>query len=280
MLRIATSTWTLHDTLGRVWYEHDGKGGAAVNKAEPQDKAMPLLDVPAFVAKDGIHVLEICHFQIPSTDDVYLAELKSALEENKVELVNLLVDTGDLSNPDLEQQRADIAMTKGWQEVAVQLGAKGSRIDCGLQEPTSEAMQRSAMALRELADHGTSLGLSTVTENWRTISKEPENLLNILQQVERPLKLCVDFGNAAKTKDKYKTLAALLPHSISLHCKGIFADGVLDLDEFYHCLSLVKEADFDGHIALIYDGYDDEWDKVLALKEKVEAFYPEIGQAV
>ena len=68
MIRIATSTWTLHGTLGQVWYEPDGQGGA-ISKGEVPSNAMPLLDVPAFVAKDGIKVLEIVHFHFPRTDD-------------------------------------------------------------------------------------------------------------------------------------------------------------------------------------------------------------------
>lgn len=275
MLRMATSSWTLHGTLGQVWYEPDGQGGA-INKGQSPNGAMALLDLPAYVAKDGIKVLEITHFHIPQTDDDYLAKLKQALDEAGVELANLLVDTGNLSNPDEAARQADIDMTKRWQQVAAKLGAKGTRIDCGLEPATPEAKARSASALQELADYGDSLGLTTTTENWRTTSQEPEDLLDIMAQVNRPLNLCVDFGNAAKTSNKYDTLAKLLPYATSLHCKGNFADGKLDEAEFQQCLSLVKAANFDGHIALIYDKYDAEWDKVLELKAAVARFFPQI----
>ena len=89
-------------------------------------------------------------------------------------------------------------------------------------------------------------------------------------EVERPLQLCLDFGNAAKTADKYATMSALLPLATSLHCKGNFHDGALDVAEFQRSLSLVRDADFAGHVALIYDGTDNEWDKVLTLKTHVE----------
>ncbi|MBV7332811.1 sugar phosphate isomerase/epimerase [Chloroflexi bacterium TSY] len=276
MLRIATSSWTLHDTLGRVFYEHDGQGGV-VNKGEESTDAMSLLDLPAFVAKDGIRTLEVCHFYFPTTEDSYLAELKAALDEADVELANVLVDTGNLSNPNEAERQADIQMTKSWQDVAVKLDAKGTRIDCGLEPPTPDALSRSASSLQELYDYGAGIGLDTATENWRTTSKNADDLLEIMRQADRPLKLCVDFGNAAKTENKYETMAALLPQSTSLHCKGIFSDGELDTDEFRRCLSLTEEAGFDGHIALIYDQFDNEWEKVLRLKEEVEAFYPGIS---
>ena len=275
-MRIATSSWTLHDTLGRVYYEHD-EAGKGANRSDHDGPALSLLELPAFVAKDGIYVLEICHFHFPTTDHPFLDALKQALADAGVELANVLVDTGNLSNPDEQERRTDIEMTKRWQRVAAHLGAGGVRIDCGTEAATPAAKARSATALQELANHGAGLGLTTTTENWRTTSLQPQDLLEIMAQVEHPLNLCVDFGNAAKSADKYATLQALLPRGTSLHCKGDFSDSGLDLDEFQRCLGLVKASGFDGHIALIYDGFDDEWQKVLDLKSRVEDYFPEIA---
>ncbi len=272
MIQIATSSWTLHGTLGQVWYEPDGQE-RMISKVGTPDQAMPLLALPAFVAKDGIKILEITHFHFPRTDDSYLTELKAALAEAGVVLANLLVDTGNLSSPDDEAWQADIEMVKGWQNVAAKLGAGGVRIDCGFEPPTAESRARSATALQQLAEYGAALGLTTTTENWKATSQEPADLFDIMSQVDHPLKLCVDFGNAAKTADKYDTLEKLLPYSNSLHCKGVFQDNVLDLQEFQQCLKIVKDANFIGHIALIYDGYDNEWDKTLTLKREVETFF-------
>ncbi|MEM7127396.1 MAG: TIM barrel protein [Chloroflexota bacterium] len=273
MYRIATSSWALHGTLGQAFYEHNN--GTVINRNEEDPNAMPLLDLPAFVAKDGVKVLEIVHFHFPSTEDSYLTELKASLDEAGVELANVLVDTGNLSNPNLEERQRDIDMTKGWQDVALKLGAGGNRIDCGTEPASPETIALSASALQELADNAAANGLHVFTENWRSTSLQPTDLMEIMRQADRPLKLCVDFGNAAKTDDKYETLAALLPHSNSLHCKGYFDGETLDLDEFHRSLRLVKEANFSGHVALIYDKYDGEWEKVLALKEAYESYFSE-----
>jgi len=269
MKQIAISSWSVHGLLGQVWYEPDADGNM-VNKNGGHEVSLSLLDLPAFVAKDGIDVIEICHFHFPSTDDDYLAQVKTALESAGVTLANVLIDTGNLSNLDDAQWRADIKLAKHWQDVAVKVGAQSVRIDCGLEAPTPKTLKRSADALRELADYGTSIGLATTTENWRTTSIQSDDLLEIMRQVDRPLKLCVDFGNAEKTSDKYATLEALLPLGTSIHCKGHFDGLRLDVDEFERTLSMVKDTDFDGHIALICDGVDDEWDKILILKQQVE----------
>ena len=67
--------------------------------------------------------------------------------------------------------------------------------------------------------------------------------------------------------------AKLMQKGTSLHCKGLLPDNELDVEEFHHCLRIVQEADFDGHISLIYACCDGEWDNVLRLKEETEAFF-------
>jgi sugar phosphate isomerase/epimerase len=269
-IQIAISSWTVHGLLGQAWHEPDDNW-TMVNKNAGQDASLSLLDLPAHMANDDIYVLELCNFHLPAVDDDYLAQLKSAMESAGVTLANLLIDTGNLSSLDDQQWRSDIEQTKRWQDVAAKLGAKGTRIDCGTEPATPETMERSASALRELVDYGESLGLHTTTENWRTTSVEPENLFHIMEKVERSLKLCVDFGNAEKTADKYATLEQLMPYANSIHCKGHFDGMKLDTEEFNQSLDFIKRYDFDGHISLIDDGIDNEWDRVLTLKEQVEA---------
>ncbi|MCY4145260.1 MAG: TIM barrel protein [Chloroflexi bacterium] len=269
MIKLAISSWTLHGALGAPWYEPD-ESGAMVNRAASQPAELSLLELPAFIAAEGIHLLEICNFHLPAIDDGYLARLLAKIEAAGVTLVNLLIDTGNLSAADNAVWRRDIAAAKRWQRVAVKLGAKGVRLDCGSDAPSPAAIQRSCDALRELADFGAELGLHTTTENWRATSVESDNLLRIMDGVGRSLQLCVDFGNAAKTADKYATMRALLPRATSLHCKGIFTGDELDAAEFTRALALVKAAGFSGHIALICDGTDDEWRKTLVLKDHVE----------
>ncbi len=269
MIELAISSWTVHGALGAPWYEPD-ETGSMVNQAASQPAELSLLELPAFIAAEGIKLLEICNFHLPAIDDNYLAQLRTSLAAAGVTLVNLLIDTGNLSAADDAIWRQDIEAAKRWQGIAAKLGARGVRLDCGTDAPSPAAIQRSCEALRELADYGAGLGLHSSTENWRATSVESHKLLRILDDVGRPLQLCVDFGNAAKTADKYATLRALLPQATSLHCKGNFTGDALDVAEFKRALALVKAANFSGHIALICDGTEDEWRKVLVLKQHVE----------
>ena len=227
MIQLAISSWTMHGALGAPWYE-PAAAGRMVNHAEGRAAQLTLLELPAFIAAEGITLLEICNFHLPSIDDDYLAQLRAAIEAAGVTLVNFLVDTGNLSAADDAEWRSHIDDAKRWQDIAVKLGAQGVRLDCGTDAPSTQSIARSQSALRELADYGAARGMHTTTENWRATSVESDNLLRIMDGVERPLQLCLDFGNAAKTADKYATMRALLPRATSLHCKGIFTGNALD----------------------------------------------------
>ena len=269
MIELAISSWTMHGALGAPWYEPDDDG-RMVNHAERKPAQLSLLELPAFIAAEGITLLEICNFHLPSIEDDYLAQLRAAIEAAGVTLINFLVDTGNLSAADDAEWRGHIQAAKGWQDIALKLGARGLRLDCGTDAPSAAAIARSQQALRELADYGAARGMHTTTENWRATSVESDNLLRVMDGVERPLQLCLDFGNAAKTADKYATMRALLPRATSLHCKGNFTGNTLDIDEFRQALALVRAANFRGHVALVVDGAEDEWQKVLTLKQHVE----------
>ena len=270
MIELAISSWSLHGQLRQVWYEPDQDKTMINHAAEERDAVPDLLALPAQMAQNGVFVLELCNFHLPSVEESYLLQLKKAIEDAGVSLANLLIDTGNLSSADDEEWHISLQMAKFWQDIAHTLGAKGVRLDCGIDAPTPDAIERSAHALQELFDYGQQLDLDTTTENWRQLSLEPENLLEIMRQVDRPLKLCVDFGNAEKSADKMATLETLLPRGNSIHLKVTFDGMSVDTDELKTYVAMIQQANFSGHISLIVGEKTDEWERILVMKEAVE----------
>lgn len=269
MIELAISSWSLHGQLGQVWYEPDPER-TMINHGGQNTANLDLLDLPAQMAANGIFVLELCNFHLPSVEKSYLLQLKQAILDADVSLANLLIDTGNLSAADNADWLDSLKMASFWQDVARTLGAKGVRLDCGTDAPSPAAIERSAHALQELFDYGQQIGLETTVENWRQLSLEPENLLEIMRQVDRPLKLCVDFGNAEKTADKMATLETLLPRGNSIHLKVNFDGLALDEDELDTYMAMIQQANFSGHISLIVGETSDEWARIRAMKAHVE----------
>ncbi|MAU08478.1 MAG: hypothetical protein CL607_01555 [Anaerolineaceae bacterium] len=269
MIELAISSWSLHGQFGQVWYEPD-PDKVMINHGGQNPANLDLLDLPAQMAENGIFVLELCNFHLPSVENSYLLRLKQAMQDAGVSLANLLIDTGNLSAADDADWLDSIKMASFWQDIAQTLGAKGVRLDCGTDAPTPAAIERSARALQELFDYGHKIGLSTTVENWRQLSLEPVNLLEIMRQVDRPLKLCVDFGNAEKTADKMATLETLLPHANSIHLKVNFDGLAVDVDELNTYMAMIQQVNFAGHISLIVGETSDEWERIQAMKAAVE----------
>ena len=132
--RLAISSWSLNRTLGAPQFDavrdHVGR--------EPQEGALPLLEMPAALAEFGVQKMELCHFHLPTRDGKYLQQLREALESANVELWALLIDDGDITHPTEGEKWLD--WTRDWIDIAAQLGARKVRIIAGKQEPTPETL--------------------------------------------------------------------------------------------------------------------------------------------
>ena len=240
---IAVSSWALHRTLGAppFW----GVGGTPNDTPELRGA---LLALPAQIATRHIQVMELCHFHLPTLDGEFLSELRGALAESGVTLHALLVDDGDLTNPQTCQR--DLQWIGDWLPVASALGAQKVRVIAG--KTTGEkAISTSAMLLRLLSRYAAAEGLRLTTENWFPPLASPASVLALLDACEGAVGLNLDFGNWSGPT-KYDDLATIAPRAESCHAKADFKDdGTLDADDYAQCLSLPYPADFRGPFTLV-----------------------------
>jgi sugar phosphate isomerase/epimerase len=223
------------------------------------------------MAERGITALDLCHFHLPTTEPDYLNAFREALGAAGVELYRLLIDTGDIAEPEPSQRAADIRTIEGWIDTAAVLGADGVRISAGRQPPTPGVVEQSARQLRAFALLAADHGLRTHTENWQATAQEPTALLTILDQCDGQVELCADIGNAEATADKYGTLAQLLPRASSIHFKTRYTpDGNVTADDLQRCFELIEQAQFDGVITLIYESKQHEWAGVEQLRDALQ----------
>jgi sugar phosphate isomerase/epimerase len=267
--RLAVSTWSLHRTLGDPAFY--GPEADRIPLNTHQRGALALLELPRRIAEAGIHALEICHFHLPSTDGAYLHQLRVAADEAGVELWNLLIDAGDVTDP--EHSRRDEAWIADWIRVAGTLGTKRVRVIAGKQPPTPDTLAHSAAALVRLADVAEPLGIRVLTENWFETTSTPDAVHTILQATHGRIGLLFDFGNW-KGPGKFADLRHIAPYAESCHCKPPFlADGSLDTDDYTRCFDITRAVGFSGPYSLIYDGPRDDEFAGLAAEKAVAQKY-------
>jgi hypothetical protein len=257
--RLSVSTWSLHRTLGRPPF-NGPEHSTTEFRVEPS--ALPLLALPARLADFGIRTLEICHFHLPTRDSDYLASLRTALADAGVTLFSLLIDGGDISDP--EKAERDLAWTEGWLDTAAALGAANARVSAGKSAPSDQSIARSREGFERLAEYIdinlNGSGLRLMTENWHTLLSTSEAVHMLLKPLDGRVGLCADFGNWSGPT-KYDELAAILPLAESCHAKCSFQTQTeFDREDYIRCLDLAKDAGFTGPYTLIYDGPGDhEW---------------------
>jgi sugar phosphate isomerase/epimerase len=215
---------------------------------------LALLDLPAELRSHGYETLQLVHFHLPSRERSYLEELRVALDEAGVALDALLVDDGDLTSDDPDRDEAWIG---GWLDVAAALGARRARVAAGRAVPTPETLRASATRLRRLAEAHPDVRL--VTENWWGMLPDAGAVLALLEETGDAVGLLIDLGNWSAPA-KYAELARIAPLAETCHAKCRFTDGGPDHEDYRRSLAILQQAGFDGPLALIYDGPDDdEW---------------------
>lgn len=220
--------------------------------------ALSLLELPSHLAAFGISTLEICHFHLPSLDNTYLTELRSALEAAHVELFSLLIDDGDITHPTHGER--DLAWIRQWLAVASKLGAKRARVIAGKTVPSETTIETSVQRLDGLIEQAESLGLRLMTENWFGLLSRPASIQTLFERLDGKIGLCFDFGNW-QGPNKYADLQAIVQYAESCHAKAHFDDAnEMDREDFRRCLDLTRAVGFSGPYTQIYDGPgDDEW---------------------
>ncbi len=254
MVARAVSSWSLHRTLGRFVADDSAARGGKFMDTPASTEGLSLLELPAALREHGYDTLQIVHFHIPSREPAYLAELRAALAESNITLDALLVDDGDLTAPDADAAEHWIGE---WLDAAVALGARRARVAAGKADPTPETIRESGTRLARLA--ASHPDVRVVTENWWGMLPDADAVHALLEQTGDSVGLLIDLGNWSGP-DKYDQLARIAPLAETCHAKCRFTESGPDREDYRKTLQVLADAGYDGPLALIYDGPDDdEW---------------------
>jgi sugar phosphate isomerase/epimerase len=230
--------------------------GGLPEREQPEAGGMSVLELPAALAAHGYRSTQLCHFYLPNREAAFLGEVRSAFAEADVELECFLIDDGDLTDPDAGDDQE--AWVSGWLDVAEQLGAVRARVDAGKRPPSVETLDASGARLSRLAERHTDVRL--VTENWHALLPDAASVLGLLDRAEGRIGFLVDLGNWSGSS-KYAELAAVAGRAETCQAKCRTGNsGQLELDDYRTSLQVLRDADYTGPLALVYDGPDpDEW---------------------
>jgi len=187
-----------------------------------------------------------------------IAEVKAALEKYRIEVRNMPIDYGNISEPDESIRRADLAVIKLWIDVAAMLGSKGARVNTGSQPDGMFDLSITADSYRELAEYAATKNVALVLENHHGMSADPDNIVKLFKMVDHPnFRICPDFGNFAddiryEALDKIFGLDAMLVHAKTYDFN---AEGGQDKFDFDRCMGIAKKHGYDGWYSVEFEGW-------------------------
>src|SRR4051812_9156524 len=164
----SVSSWSLHRTLGQYVASDSAVGGGPCREGSHELQGLALLELPEALKRHAYDAVQICHFHLPSRSPDYLGDLRSALRDANVELDTLLIDDGDLTQPDGADQVE--AWLSEWLDVAAALGATRARLMGGQAEPTPEIIRECAGRLARLASEHPDVRITI--ENWAGVLRD------------------------------------------------------------------------------------------------------------
>ncbi|OXM82792.1 sugar phosphate isomerase/epimerase family protein [Paenibacillus rigui] len=274
MSYLSVSTWSLHRLLGPLrWTEWDAEQEIHIIREQAQPQVLTLLELPAEAARRGFQALEVCHFHFPSLEPAYLEALRAAFAEAGISFDTLLLDYGNLTSEDMKRRSADLELIRSWIDAASLAGAKQIRIIAGEAVPTDdEAIRLSAETLGGLSDYAGPKGVRVITENFRSLTSTGASCIRLLELSDECVGMITDFGNF-KEPSKYDEFLLTLPHSVTVHAKAHYDEnGYPDEAEFIRCLDTLRTADYNGAVALIYDGPGDMWEGLERIRRIVSPY--------
>jgi hypothetical protein len=294
-MEIALSTWSLHEQLGpRRLTKRDANGIKQPHEI-PHPQTMSLLDFIAQARpKVGVDQIELCAFHVPSREPAYIAQLKGALRENRLGVISMPIDAGNISVADEGWREGDLAEIEEWMELAADLGAKYVRSNASSYVARDEALAPLDVTIASysrLADYASKRGMQMTIENHGGLTTDPEVIVKIVEAVgPKRIKVCLDTGGFPPVAGRqgnpipptdldpeplYKDLARIAPYTGIIHAKTVWFDaqGKHLAFDAHKTLRIVKDTGFDGPVSIEYGGGVDEWTNAQRTKRIIEEVF-------
>jgi sugar phosphate isomerase/epimerase len=239
-------------------------------------KRITLFDFIDFCADQGLEGTELTSYYFPQPPDHdYLIKIKRHAFLRGVAISGTAIGN-TYCLPKGEKRDAQIALTKTWIDHAAVMGAPHIRVFAGNKgnlDP-AEAKRLTIEGIEECGEYAGSKGVFLGLENHGGIVAEPDDLLEIVRAVKSPwVGINLDGGNF-HTDDPYADLARCMPYSVNVQIKvevkkrGAAKAEPVDLERM---AKLLREANYQGWVALEYEAAADPWKAVPEWLGKMRA---------
>jgi sugar phosphate isomerase/epimerase len=234
-----------------------------------RDLKLPGMDLVGFgkrVKQEWqVHHIEPWSPHFRSTDDAFLAGLKSDLQRAGIGIANVAADVpGSLYDPDEAVRQKAIEARKTWIDIAAKVGSPGVRVNnppAGKSPPDTARMVDS---MKKLGAYAESRGVVVNFENDNLVSENALFLARAVRDTGTPwVRALPDFCNsmlAGNERFEYEALSALFPLAWSICHVKEFENGptgkLVSID-VGRAFTILKDSGFRGFCSMEFDSEGD-----------------------
>jgi sugar phosphate isomerase/epimerase len=205
-------------------------------------------------------------------DEEYLVQLKRHAFLRGLEISGTAVGNNFAVLKGVERNE-QIHMVKRWVDYSQVLGAPHIRVFAGSKGKleAAEAKKLCITALEECCEYAGRKGIFLGLENHGGIVAEPADLLEIVRAVKSAwLGINLDTGNF-ETDDPYADLAKCAPYAVNVQWKAeVQRRGQKkELADLPRLVRILREANYQGYLALEYEAAADPWEAVPVWLKKM-----------
>lgn len=244
-------------------------------KSPRPEKPFTLLDFVDYCADHNLDGAEITSYYFPEpVTDEFILQLKHRAFVRGIPISGSAVGN-NFVHPKGPKRDEQISMVKTWIDRCALLGAPHIRVFAGPvnnELSMSEAKKFVIEALEECGEHAGRKGIFLGLENHGGIVAEPQDLLEIVKAVKSPwVGVNLDTGNF-QTDDPYADLARCAPYAVNvqykveIHRRGAKQKEAADMQRV---VKILREANYQGFVALEHEAKEDPWKTVPAWLEKL-----------
>lgn len=240
-----------------------------------RDGTMTLDELLEFSAEVGFKAVDLTAYYFPNypepPDDEYLYRIKKRAYLLGLDISGTGVRT-NFTTADEMKRAADLEHVNKWVKVASKLGAPSLRIFAG-QDATNREQATAWLvdSIRECTQMGRRYGVMMVLQNHFNFIKTPEQLLEIIRQVDSEwLAVHLDIGSFG-SDNPYREIAEVAPYAATWQVKESVYFGERETKtDLTRIVSILDQVGFRGYVLLETLGEGDPKRKVRRFLQELE----------
>ncbi|WP_020495754.1 sugar phosphate isomerase/epimerase family protein [Sciscionella marina] len=302
---LSVSSYSRREQFGPLTFDFVDPEGNDVHVEFPYPKLLSLPEFPAW-ARDafGVDAIEIVGFQFVGTDDPELDQFATAQGTAGIRLIDVVIDGGDLAEPDAGKRAADVEFVKRWIERFAAMGSRFVRVNPGSpfgRHHSDTPATRLTDTLGELGEFAKEHGTQLLVEDHGGRSSDPLWMKPLLDSVGRGIcGLLLDLGNfgavtgpvmpllfggengqdpaevgaeldRTSTYDAIEALAAYA-ELVSLKAHYVTDDGIAGPVDLVRAIGILADRRYTGPLSVEYEGTGgDPWANSARILDLVRA---------